>query len=709
MMTRWLPAFLFVAVIFAANVSSAAGWISVLLIGIQGKAVDIGIGTGGQVWVVNGPDHYAFKYGGVNDNDWTEFGPFQKGANRVAVDYKGYAWVVDGNGNLWHYNGSGFDQISVPEPVLDVGVNGFAATSTVWILTTYGNAYYDLSPGWGRANFNCGPASRITVDQNGSPWVTEPDGNVWHYDGKVLVGVGAPESGGESDIGASIDGTIWVAMNNGDIWRLLPYSPFWLSVSGAAFNVAVDPAGQPWVVNTRAGYTSAIYEYAQTETLAVADYYNGRGLIYYAPFLTGMSATAVLGGGDRVLPGVTPPKCTQSNMPLAGPLSWIDENDVVRLWLADEYCSRWMDFEPTLHIDEPIFTSGMNASVEEGEPYPMPGWGGDAFVIANQCPYASGPPQTCPPTNQKGGGAVSRSPRSGDYAMVDTNDSRVLIFKYPIGYTSGATPYAVIGYPSNDEIRIGPDYLPSCVTGQNGIEGFHNTNTSGADAPTASTLCYPAGVAFDAAGNLWIADTGNSRVLEFEPNEYGEFSTGQSATTVIGQSSMTVSLVGTARDELFQPQDVKFDSAGNLWVADTFNGRVLQFTPPFASAMPASMVIGQSGYTSSTGAITKNCSTHGGVSQSTMCSPIQLSFDAVGNLDVADLDNNRVMIFDAPLSNGMNASVEIGMPPNGAAGGALCVNGSNDPFTCFYNNGSSPTVSNFWGPAGVAVYPGPNP
>jgi len=73
------------------------------------------------------------------------------------------------------------------------------------------------------------------------------------------------------------------------------------------------------------------------------------------------------------------------------------------------------------------------------------------------------------------------------------------------------------------------------------------------------------------------------------------------------------------------------------------------------------------------------------------------------------LDNNRVMIFDAPLSNGMNASVEIGMPPNGAAGGALCVNGSNDPFTCFYNNGSSPTVSNFWGPAGVAVYPGPNP
>ena len=36
-----------------------------------------------------------------------------------------------------------------------------------------------------------------------------------------------------------------------------------------------------------------------------------------------------------------------------------------------------------------------------------------------------------------------------------------------------------------------------------------------------------------------------------------------------------------------------FDGSGNLWVADAFNQRVLEYTPPFSNGMAASLELGQ--------------------------------------------------------------------------------------------------------------------
>jgi DNA-binding beta-propeller fold protein YncE len=68
--------------------------------------------------------------------------------------------------------------------------------------------------------------------------------------------------------------------------------------------------------------------------------------------------------------------------------------------------------------------------------------------------------------------------------------------------------------------------------------------------------------------------------------------------------------------------------------------------------MPADMVIGQRGLTTSI------C----GSDAQTLCHPRDLGLDASGNLWVVDSDNNRVLVFLAPLSDSEAASLVIGQP-----------------------------------------------
>jgi hypothetical protein len=107
--------------------------------------------------------------------------------------------------------------------------------------------------------------------------------------------------------------------------------------------------------------------------------------------------------------------------------------------------------------------------------------------------------------------------------------------------------------------------------------------------PTASTLClgdFTSGVTLDAAGNLWVADAGNNRVLRF-PNHNGTVA--KTADIVLGQPGFTTSVPGRLLNQLASPSQVRFDPAGNLLVMDAFDSRqsprVLKFSPPFSSGM----------------------------------------------------------------------------------------------------------------------------
>ena len=93
----------------------------------------------------------------------------------------------------------------------------------------------------------------------------------------------------------------------------------------------------------------------------------------------------------------------------------------------------------------------------------------------------------------------------------------------------------------------------------------------GAATPTEENI--PNGVAFDSGGNLWVADSNNNRVLEYK----APFSTHEAATLVLGQTSLTDNAAAATRTGLAAPEGLAFDSGGNIWVADNGNSRVLEY------------------------------------------------------------------------------------------------------------------------------------
>ena len=87
-------------------------------------------------------------------------------------------------------------------------------------------------------------------------------------------------------------------------------------------------------------------------------------------------------------------------------------------------------------------------------------------------------------------------------------------------------------------------------------------------AATSAQLNLPTGVAFDSAGNLFIADRLNHRIRKVD--------TSGNITTVAGNGTAGFSGDGGAATsaQLFQPHGLTFDSSGNLFIADTRNNRI---------------------------------------------------------------------------------------------------------------------------------------
>jgi sugar lactone lactonase YvrE len=105
----------------------------------------------------------------------------------------------------------------------------------------------------------------------------------------------------------------------------------------------------------------------------------------------------------------------------------------------------------------------------------------------------------------------------------------------------------------------------------------------------------PYGITFDGSGNLWVSDNRNLRVLEFTL----PLSSGQAASLVLGQPNFTSSgLSGNPQVDVNNPEGLAFDTSGNLFVSETGASRVVIFEPPFNSDMSASVVIGQQSFNS---------------------------------------------------------------------------------------------------------------
>jgi sugar lactone lactonase YvrE len=167
----------------------------------------------------------------------------------------------------------------------------------------------------------------------------------------------------------------------------------------------------------------------------------------------------------------------------------------------------------------------------------------------------------------------------------------------------------------------------------NTVAGNGSPGSSGDGGPaTSAQIGYVAGLTVDAGGNIYIGDHDNNRVRKITPNGI--------ITTVAGNGSNGFSGDGgPATDAQFSgPQGVSVDRVGNLYLGDWGNQRIRKVTPSGTVTTVAGN--GTPGFAGDGGPATN----------AELAGPVGVAVDASGNVYIADFGNNRIrkITFAAP-------------------------------------------------------------
>ena len=109
------------------------------------------------------------------------------------------------------------------------------------------------------------------------------------------------------------------------------------------------------------------------------------------------------------------------------------------------------------------------------------------------------------------------------------------------------------------------------------------------------------------------------------------------------------------------PGGVALDMSGNLFVADSSNNRVIEIDAPLEGTQNATRVFGQAGDFTASGC-NQGAAAPGA---STLCAPAGLMLDVLGNLWVADVNNDRVLEYNPPFGSDTAAAMVIGQGDGG--------------------------------------------
>ena len=179
-----------------------------------------------------------------------------------------------------------------------------------------------------------------------------------------------------------------------------------------------------------------------------------------------------------------------------------------------------------------------------------------------------------------------------------------------------------------------------------GTAGYNGDNIAAATA----RLSAPAKIAFDAAGNLYIADSGNNRIRKVAAG------TGI-ITTVAGSGTAGFSGDGgqATAAKLKTPYSAFPASDGSLYIADKGNNRVRKVAPNGVISTIAGN--GTAGYNGDEIAATT----------ARLNAPYDVTLDSAGNIYIADYTNNRVRMIDP--SGQIHTFAGTGQPTANGDGG----------------------------------------
>ena len=189
-------------------------------------------------------------------------------------------------------------------------------------------------------------------------------------------------------------------------------------------------------------------------------------------------------------------------------------------------------------------------------------------------------------------------------------------FYYPSGVAADNNGNIYVAEAGTNSIRkVTSDGVASTFAGPAGGYIFGHQDGAGASA----TFAYPEGIAVDSAGNVYVADSGNSIIRKITPA--GDVS------TLAGTAGSTGAVDAVGPGARFNsPVALTVDAAGNVFVADTHNHTIRKITPS-GSVTTIAGAAGSTGSTDGSGIVAR------------FNNPVGIAVDQFGNLFVGDANN----------------------------------------------------------------------
>jgi O-glycosyl hydrolase/sugar lactone lactonase YvrE len=192
-------------------------------------------------------------------------------------------------------------------------------------------------------------------------------------------------------------------------------------------------------------------------------------------------------------------------------------------------------------------------------------------------------------------------------------------FRQPGGMAVDFAGNVYLADTGNSLIRkISSNGVVTTIAGSAANQGYKDG--MGTDAWFNTPVC----LAVDSFGNLYVADTGNSVIRRITPTGV--------VTTIAGTAGAKGAVDGTGAAARFnQPAGIAMDSTGVLYVSDTMNQTIRKITPGGLVSTWVGLT-GVSGISDGDGA------------NALFNQPMGLTFDFSGNLYVADSGNSSIRV-----------------------------------------------------------------